>query len=64
MPEQSSHGSRTMLCLNPCPPWGFCATPVTPAQAIRRVCGSKNGIHGYDGYVKDSTLASVSEGRS
>jgi hypothetical protein len=56
MCAQSQRSSDTMQCLHPCPPWGFCATEVTPEQAIRGMCGSKNGVHGYDGYVKDSTL--------
>lgn len=41
----------TMRCMTPCPPWGCCATPVTTEQFVNGVCGSPNGIHGYDGYV-------------
>jgi hypothetical protein len=40
----------------PCPPWGFCATPVTVEQFVDGRCGSRNGIHGYDGYVTNKGL--------
>lgn len=43
--------SVTRRCMARCPPWGFCATRVTPEQFAEGVCGSPNGIHGYDGYV-------------
>lgn len=34
--------------MRPCPPWGFCASVVTPEQFVDGGC---SGTHGYDGYV-------------
>lgn len=40
--------SVSLRCMHHCPPWGYCATPVTLEQFVDGGCG---GIHGYDGYV-------------
>lgn len=45
--------SLTMRCMAPCPPWGFCATPVTMEQFVDGGCG---GIHGHDGYVTNKQI--------
>lgn len=49
-------GLPNRKCMADCPPWGYCATEVTAEQFMDGVCGSKNGIHGYDGYVTQKEI--------